>query len=182
VTERLLKYRDVASTFQSRLHGVTPTQWDDPTPCEAWSVKELVAHVVNTHRRVYSMVDPSADVGDATGEDLNDAWRRAHGAIVQAVNDPAIAGKLVRGRSGERPFSDLVGGLLSIDTLCHTWDLARATAQDERLDPESVEVAHEWLIEFSDSFRVPGGFGPALEPAAGANAQTQFLNFAGRRP
>jgi uncharacterized protein (TIGR03086 family) len=82
----------------------------------------------------------------------------------------------------EQPFDRLVGSLVCSDTLLHTWDLARATGQDERLDERAVAVAYEWLEPLDDALRRPGGFGEKVEAPPGADLQTRFLCFAGRRP
>jgi uncharacterized protein (TIGR03086 family) len=77
-------------------------------------------------------------------------------------------------------FSDLVGRMVCADTLVHTWDLARATGGDERLDPAALAHVAGFLYEAGDRLRVPGGYGPAIEPPAGADEQTAFISFTGR--
>jgi hypothetical protein len=67
-----------------------------------------------------------------------------------------------------------------IDTLCHTWDLARAVNASESLDEAAVAIAYEKLKEMGDAIRVPGGFKDAITPLPSADFQTQFLNFTGR--
>ena len=81
---------------------------------------------------------------------------------------------------GEQTFESLVGRLVCTDTLIHTWDLARATGQDETLDPGAVAKAMESLGPMDEAIRRPGGFGAKISPAPGADAQRQFLNFCGR--
>lgn len=102
--------------------------------------------------------------------------------MVAALDDPVLAATPVRARSGEQSFASLVGSLVTYDTLCHTWDLARAIGANETLDPGAVADAHESLAVLDDVLRVPGGFGAKVEPAPDADAQTRFLNFVGRRP
>jgi uncharacterized protein (TIGR03086 family) len=81
---------------------------------------------------------------------------------------------------GEQPFESLVGRLLCTDTLIHTWDLARATGQDESLDPGAVAKAIEFLAPIDDAIRRPGGFGPKIDSPPDAGNQTRLLNFTGR--
>ncbi|MGA9774366.1 MAG: hypothetical protein WBU92_00405, partial [Candidatus Dormiibacterota bacterium] len=109
------------------------------------------------------------------------AWRSASAAVAEALADPERAATEVKSRAGVMTFEQMVGTLLCADTLVHTWDLARATGLDERLDPEAVAVAHRFLLPRGDQMRVPGGFGPAVEPPPGADDQTRFLCFTGRR-
>jgi hypothetical protein len=68
-----------------------------------------------------------------------------------------------------------------MDVLVHTWDLARAVGADERLDEGSVRHAYEVLKPMDAVIRQPNVFGPKLESPPGADLQTEFLYFLGRR-
>jgi uncharacterized protein (TIGR03086 family) len=81
---------------------------------------------------------------------------------------------------GEQTFESLVGRLLCTDTLVHSWDLARATGQDEQLDPAAVAASAELLTPIDEAIRRPGGFAPKIDPPGDADEQTQFLCFCGR--
>ena len=60
-------------------------------------------------------------------------------------------------------------------------DLARAVGADERLDEGSVRHAYEVLKPMDAVIRQPNVFGPKLESPPGADLQTEFLYFLGRR-
>jgi uncharacterized protein (TIGR03086 family) len=78
------------------------------------------------------------------------------------------------------PLEEMIGRLLCSDTIVHTWDVARATGQDERLDPAGVSYAFTMLLPADDAIRGPGSFGPKIDPPPGADEQTRFLCFLGR--
>jgi hypothetical protein len=139
-----------------------------------------VAHVVTTHRRVVASLDQTEPVDADTEASLLPQWLNATSGIRTSLADHARATKVVGGMFREQPWESLVGRLLATDTLIHTWDLARATGQDETLDPGAVARAFESLMPLDDALRRPGGFAAKIEPASGANAQTMFLNFCGR--
>jgi uncharacterized protein (TIGR03086 family) len=172
------RYERVARGFSATLDGVRADQWHDPTPCTDWDVDGLVRHVINTHRRVLGNVRGPAE--EYTGDDLAAAWSAVRDDVLTVLADPELAATPTRGIGGEQPFSSLIAGLLSIDTLCHNWDLARATNQHEQLDPEAVSFAHATLEGVGDAIRVPGGFASALECDDDADAQRRFLRFTGR--
>ena len=54
VTEVAERYARVDDTFSAHVTAVRADQWDDPTPCTEWTVRQLVGHVATTHRRVLS--------------------------------------------------------------------------------------------------------------------------------
>ena len=114
-------------------------------------------------------------------EDPAEAWRAAYAAIVDLTEDPAAMGELVDGPAGKMPFEQMLDSFVCMDVLVHTWDLARAVGTDEHLDEASVAQAYATLQPMDEQIRRPGFFGPKLEPPAGADLQTEFLYFVGRR-
>jgi len=182
VSEVSERYAVVAAAFTDRLEGVGPGAWATTTPCSRWTVRDLVVHVIDTHRRVTATLEGGEPVAVDPDAPLLGQWAPATAAVAEALADPSRAATTVGGMFGEQSFQSLVGRLLCADTLVHTWDLARATGQDERLDPHAVEKSFEFLAPIDDAIRRPGGFGSKIDPPPDADAQTQFLNFCGRAP
>jgi len=174
------RYATIAHGFNNRLEGIKPDHWSDPTPCTDWTVRDLVAHVVATHRRVVSTLGDDEPVEVDKEGDLVGAFTDARASVESALSDPARSQKVISGMFGEQPFESLVGRLLCSDTLIHTWDLARATNQDERLDADAVAKSSEFLTPIDEAIRRPGGFAPKIPPADDADGQTELLNFCGR--
>jgi uncharacterized protein (TIGR03086 family) len=91
------------------------------------------------------------------------------------------AAKEMDGPTGKMPAGQIIGQFVTMDVLVHTWDLARTIGADERLDEDSVRSAYEALKPMDAMIRQPNVFGPKLEPPKGADLQTEFLYFLGRR-
>jgi uncharacterized protein (TIGR03086 family) len=180
MTEVIDRYRAIADGFQAGLFGVSSSGWSSVSPCDGWTARAVAVHVIDTHRRV------RAALGDVSFEEVDPEfaitaeWTSATEAIGAALMDESLASKTVGGMFGEQPFASLVGRLLRADTLIHTWDLARATDQDDRLDEGGAERALAFLTPIDDAIRRPGGFAPKLNPPPGADAQARLLAFAGR--
>ncbi|HEV2310999.1 MAG TPA: TIGR03086 family metal-binding protein [Acidimicrobiia bacterium] len=175
------RYETIADGFGDRVAGIDAGGWAASSPCDEWQAQDVVVHVINVHRQVLAGLDGSQPSLISVDDDLAPAWADATASVRGALHDPDRAGHVVSGGPfGEQPFESLVGRVVCADTLVHTWDLARATGQDERLDPAAVEKAAEFLVPLDDNMRRPGGFAAKVEPAAGADAQTRLLNFSGR--
>ncbi|HEY6425268.1 MAG TPA: TIGR03086 family metal-binding protein [Pseudonocardiaceae bacterium] len=176
------RYTTIADGLTARIEGVTPDRWLAPTPCSEWTARDLVVHVVGTHRRVMATLDGTEPVDVDPDDDLPKQWLVASGEVREALSDEARASKIVKARGGgsEQSFESLVGRLLCADTLLHTWDLARATGQDERLDPAAVSKSMEFLVPLDEAIRRPGGFAAKIAPTPDADEQTRLLNFCGR--
>lgn len=179
-TEVQDRYRRIADGFEQRLTTLSPNQQNLPTPCTDWDVATLVAHVISTHRRIGAQAGgPAASDPDPNGE-LELQWREARALIAEVLGDPIRAQATVGGVFGEQTFESLVSRLLCADTLYHTWDLARASAQDDHLDEDACEKALRFLEPLDEAIRRPGGFAARISPPPGADVQTRFLNFGGR--
>jgi uncharacterized protein (TIGR03086 family) len=174
------RYATVAQGFTTCLSGVGPDQWTPATPCSEWTVGDLVVHVINTQRRVLAVLEDSEAVEVDPDGDLQSQWSESSAALLAAVSNPELAAKEVNGFIGRMPFGTLVGGMACSDTVVHTWDLARATGQDEQLDAGAVDHCAGMLAGLGDFIRRPGVFAPALPAPPDADAQTEFLLYCGR--
>ncbi|MFL6206071.1 MAG: TIGR03086 family metal-binding protein [Acidimicrobiales bacterium] len=174
------RYRRLAAAMTDTIEGVPDDGWDAATPCEGWTVKDLVGHLVDTSGMFLGFIDQSAPPGPSAQEDPAGAFAAARDAVQRALDDPETAAKEYDGMFGRSSFADGVDGFLSADLVVHRWDLARATGQDETLPADEVERVHAELAPMDDKMRGPGAFGPKVEPPPGADAQTQLLCFLGR--
>ncbi len=174
-------YRQVSNGFDAALRVVTPDQWEAQSPCEQWKARDVVAHVVAGHRGVIAGVRGGESKPLGADEDPSRAWADASRAIVEITADPEALAKEVDGPVGKMPAGQIIGRFVTMDLLVHTWDLARAVGADERLDEDSVRSAYEALKPMDAMIRQPNVFGPKLQPPPGADLQTEFLYFLGRR-
>lgn len=173
------RYTSLANQFGARVEATPGGAWSAPSPCENWTAKDIVAHVVGTQINVVRAV-----TGDEVAVDVDagpkEAWRTSFAAMKAALGQPGALEKMVAGPVGDMPVAQMVGRFLSNDVLVHTWDLARAVGGDEQLDADAVSHAFKGLQPMDAMIRQPGVFGPKVEPAPDADEQEQFLNFLGR--
>lgn len=181
MSDELDLYTRVSEGFDRRLKNVKDDQWGAQTPCDDWDVRALVSHLIGTHQFMLSFIGQVHEA-PPDGADLLPYWASARQAIIDALSDPEIADKVVQAPFGAMPFRSVGGGLLLGDTLFHTWDLARATGQDETLDEAACERVLATMTPMNDLIRGPGRFEPQIESPEGADIQTRLLNFGGRRP
>ena len=180
------RYERIAAGFTARVMGCRDEQWSSPTPCAEWTTADIVEHVIGVHRRIQAMLDDSDVEAPVADRELVAAWSDATAVMQRALRDGARASTVVVTPFGEMPFQDLASRVVCSDTLVHTWDLARATGQDEHLDTRAVEFAWTWMEPAGERLRASGDFGPAVVPPADAETQIRLLCFlgrdAGRRP
>jgi uncharacterized protein (TIGR03086 family) len=78
--------------------------------------------------------------------------------------------------------ADHIDQVVSADMVLHGWDLARATGQDETIDPGELEQAFADARKIPDELRVPGIFGPEVKVSEDAPLQDRLLGLLGRDP
>jgi uncharacterized protein (TIGR03086 family) len=177
VVDLVDRYQDAADRFTARLDAVADDQWDKPTPCSDWNVRQLVDHVIEIQRQIPEGL--GASVGD--GAEAHGRWNGVRDAALAALRQPGVLDRTMPGRGGEVPIDIALLPRLS-DLILHTWDLARATGGDERIDADSAAVVLEFLRPNDEILRSSGTFGPRVDPPPGADAAVELLCFSGRRP
>ena len=80
------------------------------------------------------------------------------------------------------PLPDAVDRFYTSDVFMHTWDLARATGQDERLDEETCAELLAGMAPIDELLRSSGQYGPRVPVPGDADVQTRLLGFIGRDP
>ena len=179
-------HRRAVEEFDARVRAVGDDQWELPTPCSDWSVRQLVNHLVYEDRWTVPLMEGSTIAavgdryeGDLLGDDPKGAWAESSAEAVAAVQADGALARMVDLSSGPTPAGEYVSQLLA-DHLIHAWDLARAVGADDRLDPELVEACAAWFTEMEPHYRAAGAVGERPETPPGADAQTTLLAAFGR--
>ncbi len=176
------RWRNLSDQLTATIDGVPPDRWDDQTPCEDWVARDVVRHLVEWMPGLYlssaglpPLEAPSAD------DDPAAAWRATDAAIYAVLVDPELAGRATSSPAGEMTVDELIAMTGLWDLLVHRWDIARATGQDERLDPDEVRNAIAGIDPgMSDPMVASGHFKPPVGVAPDADDQTRLLAFFGR--
>jgi uncharacterized protein (TIGR03086 family) len=181
MTEIADRYRKVADGFQARVEGVAADGWDAPAPCEGWTARDILDHIGQTTGFFLGRAGIEPSVPPAS-EDPVATWTAARAAMEGVLADPSVAGQEVESPFGKQTLEELIGNIGCGDLLVHTWDLARATGQDETLDPDAVERTMAMMEPNDAMMRGGSAFGPRVPVPADADPQTQLIAFTGRTP
>jgi uncharacterized protein (TIGR03086 family) len=164
--------------FDARVQAAPADAWGNAAPCDGWTATDVVSHVCGSANGMAANLsggEPATfDSADPVG-----SWNASRDRILAAVSSADLS-QTVQGPMGPMPAEQIIGRLMSMDILVHTWDLARAVGGDEQLDQDAVASSYSGIKPMDAMIRMPGIFGPKIEPAVGADLQTEFLNFLGR--
>lgn len=178
------EHRNIAGAFTDRVRGVPPSAWNNPAPCDGWVARDVVRHLVEWFP---AFLKAGAGVelpkGPSVDGDPVAAWLVHSDGVQALLDDPATPGKvLANPHIGEVALDQAVDRFYTGDVFLHTWDLARATGQDERLDPDKCAVLLEGMLPMDAALRSSGHYGPRVEVPDDADVQTRLLAFIGRTP
>ncbi|MGD9705190.1 MAG: TIGR03086 family metal-binding protein [Acidimicrobiia bacterium] len=174
------RYARLADAFTAKVAAVEPDRWANPSPCEQWTARDVVRHVIEAHGTFLRLVGRELGDAPAVEDDPLAAWTAARATVQADLEDPDRASATYTGVFGEATFEDSIDGFICADLLIHGWDLARATGLDETIDLDEARRVTERFKSFGDKLRGPGVLGPEIEPPPGADEQTRFLAFTGR--
>lgn len=175
-------HRAVAGVFTERVGGTA--DWDAPAPVEGWSARDVVRHLVTWFP---SFLEGGAGIRLAAGPDVDDdpvaAWQVHSDAVQALLDDPATAGRMLSNpHTGDVPLDVAVDRFYIGDVFLHTWDLARATGQDETLDAVRCADMLAGMEPMDELLRTSGHYGPRVPVPADAPVQDRLLAFIGRDP
>jgi uncharacterized protein (TIGR03086 family) len=180
-------YVKAMTATRQYVSAVRADQWEAPTPCSEWDVKQIANHIIGENLWVAELLQGKtiADVGskldgDLTGDDPAAAYRDSVTVASNAVAAPGSMQATCHLSFGDYSGSDYAAQLF-MDTVIHGWDIAKATGQETRLDPELVSACLPVAHQLTGMFRSAGVFGEDLPVNADADPQTKLLALLGRR-
>lgn len=171
--------------------GIRPDQLNDPTPCPDFDVAGLVDHIVGAGWRAAEMGRGVTPTGDEFPHiELSDApeqLRQAGKEAEAAWSDDTRLDATVTMPWGETYDGSFLVNMYLAELAGHAWDLASATGQLDRLDPDLAPgaLAGAKAIlkpEYRDMMGKGNPFGAEVEAPAGASDWEKFAAFMGRDP
>lgn len=164
--------------------GLTPETRDMSTPCDQWTVHELVGHMCQGGQMVAgALQDQSPPDGET--DLLADGPAAGWAAAVAALQGAATADALAA--THEMPFGQVPGevalSVITADHLVHAWDLAQATDQDLDIDDDLAEWALQtWQVVVPAEGRTGDGFAEVVATAEDAPVTDRLVAYTGRHP
>ena len=132
------RYERLAAAFVEKVAAVPADGWSAPTPCEEWTARDLVRHVVDAQGMFQGLVGREMGELPSVDDDPEAAVRLATGRTLSDLRDPERAEAEFDGFFGRTSFETAVDRFLSTDLVIHGWDLARAAGLGETIPAEEM--------------------------------------------
>ncbi|MFF4562039.1 TIGR03086 family metal-binding protein [Streptomyces sp. NPDC001435] len=164
-----------------------------PTPCSAWNLGELLAHMAAQHRGFAAAA--RADGGDlahwkaeAPGPDAVARYLAAAEAVLTTFAEVGVEEQEFAlpefGAGATFPAIRAIG-FHFIDYVVHAWDVARALDLPFTPDPDILDAALPIALAVPNGahrMRPDAAFAPSLPEPADSDALTRILLHLGRSP
>ncbi|WP_432926434.1 TIGR03086 family metal-binding protein [Microbispora sp. CA-135349] len=170
--------------------GLEAEAWDAATPCEKWSVTQVLQHATGDQIAYAAAITggpwPSEDPFSPSGRIEGDPGAYLAAALdasagAWATVDDAAEQVPVPLPQGPLP-AWLAAGACALDAAVHAWDIAVATGRPSPLTPEMARPLMEVATRIVEPLRAYGAYAPALEPGEEAGDVARLLAYLGRRP
>ena len=171
------RHRTIAETFGTVVSGVS--DWDAATPVAEWRSIDIVDHLVEWPVGFFAAggIELAPVAGGPAAR-----WSQ-HTAAIQALLDgPGREAPFVHPQAGSFPLAIAVDMFYTSDVFMHSWDLARASGQDDPLDADEAARLLEGMLPLDAMLRESGQYGPRVAVADDAPPQDRLMAFIGRDP
>lgn len=151
-----------------------------PTPCDGWSVRDVVEHLIGNNVWIVTGLGGTAP---AAADDPRVTYRTTADALTSTFADDDLLTKpFSLGGFGTFP-AGIALGVHVADVVVHGWDIATATGAEVTVDDDLATAAIEVVLSFPESAWGPGGaFSHKIELPADAPAMDRLLGLCGRDP
>lgn len=181
-TNALDRYLRIADRFGEVVAGVR--DWDAPTPVKEWRARDVVDHLATWFP---AMLGAGTSIRLAPGRRVRrnplGAWEDLDREVRVLLTDRDLAATThTDPNTGSKPVEQVVDQYFTTDVFMHTWDLARSSGQDDRMDPDFLAALDAGMRRSAATIRASGHYGQEQPVPEDADLQDRFIAFIGRDP
>jgi uncharacterized protein (TIGR03086 family) len=187
-TDTILEnYRRSLDVMGSAVRGADAARWDQQSPCEEWTARQVAGHAITFIRNVVALAGDGAppdfhagvDLAAVAGDDPLVTWLDTLALVEGEVltRPDRLAAVRMTPLGVEMPIAQFLT-FQGMDPVVHGWDIATTTGAHVQIPDD---LAEHYLAQFSpvaDQIRAAGLLGPA--GAGGQTPADRLLDFCGR--
>lgn len=179
-------YIDALAVFGTGVQDVADHEWDLPTPCTDWNVRELVAHVVLGEAHLPLVLEggtASTDSDfsvDLLGPTPITTWRGTALKAIEAARMPGIAEREYHLDLGDVTGQQLLSYRIT-DNVVHAWDLRVGIGRPAPIVDEHAEFLLEFWLPVALDMGQSNFFATPTEPQSDSLSD-RLLALLGRTP
>ncbi len=173
-------FLDLLGPFGAVCDRLPAAAWDQPSPCEGWTARDVLRHVIDTEREF--LVQHGIDLPEQeSGTDPATVWRNHAAALADVLADPGVGARAYDGYFGPTTVGDTLLRFYGHDLVVHRWDLATSAGLEERFTEAEMDFSALCIESYGEALYSEGVCRPGVDAPADADRQAQLLARMGRR-
>ncbi len=182
MSENTRNYVHALYGFDATVSRVGPQDWDSASPCKGWSARDVLSHNIGMCQMITGIAHGIGAESAGQPEVIHplEEWSRAFAETRAALDDPEALEQKVQTPWGHLAVDRFVG-IVTVDPLIHTFDLAVATRQEVVIDRGLAKAGYMQLQKAGDMIRGER-FGPEIQLDGDESTVEKLVAMAGRNP
>ena len=184
MNEKLENFMAAVDLFDAVCRKVPSDAWDNDSPCEGWTARDVLAHqcaVLDALASIARTGEWARPGKPAPAEDPLARWEETRGPLVAALLQPGVLERDDKYWFGRMDMATFVS-YVQWDPLTHAWDIGTATGVEVNLPPELCRISYNLIGAKAEMFRKTGRIGPPVQVPEDASIIDRYLALVGRSP
>ena len=172
-------YTRLADGMAAVIDSLPPQQWDADSPCEGWTARDVLAHLIDAQRDFLA----GHGLNLPARPDLSDpaaAWAAHSDAVRALLADPEVPARAFDGAFGPTTIGAALLEFYGFDLVVHRWDLAAVTATQYRFSDDELDWMERSIAGWGPALYSEGICRAGVQVPPGADRQTRVLAALGR--
>ena len=177
----LSKFNEAHHPLEAVLNAVSHDRWSAPSPCEDWTTRDVVDHIIGTQRDFFT--DRGLDVGvqPEVETDPAKAWRDHAQQVAGVLQDDSHMATEYEGYFGPTTVGGTFAQFYIWDMLVHRWDIATAAGLDAQLTDAELQRIDEGAGAFGENLYMEGICKTPVETGPTSDEKAKVLAKLGRQ-
>lgn len=171
-------YDELAQGMAAVIAGLRADQWDADSPCEGWTARDVLAHLIDSERDFFSGHGVELPARPAL-DDPSAAWSAHAGAVRALLADPEMPARPFDGHFGPTTIGDALLQFYGFDLVAHRWDLAAVTDTPYRFTDAELDGLEQSIAGWGEALYMEG-ICKRAETGGDADRQSRVLAALGR--
>ncbi len=180
-------YRRSLDVMDAAIRTADPARWDDQSPCENWTARQVAGHAMTFIRNVVVLAGDGAppdfhahvDFAAVAGDDPVATWLETRELVeAELLSRPdRLAAVRMTPLGVEMPMVMLLT-FQGMDPVVHGWDIATTGGSTVEIPDDLAKLYIAQFTPVAEQIRAGGLLGPAR--SGGRSAPDRLLDFCGR--
>jgi len=174
------RYEAAQRPLAAVTEAVPTAAWTDPSPCEGWTARDVVRHLIETQRELFA--GRGLALGDQPDIDPDpaQAWREHAEQVRQMISDDAVPAISYDGYYGPTTLGGTLEQFYVWDMYVHRWDIAQSAGLDAGLTDAELDRIEQGADTFGDALYMEGVCRAGTPAPAAAGRLVHLLARLGR--